>query len=489
MHWYLTRIRNSCIAAAIGRFHVDLYHMNDFHGTVAPLHLLPRVIPCCLSLHNAELQGSWPIRTTQEIDELRRVYNLKLEVIRQYVQFGEFFNLLHAGVTYLRVWQNGFGVVGVSTKQHSARSIARHPIFWGLKKIITIPYPDPTDRGVLNSDFKIHDKNFITIDRDFEANRPVMRRQAQQWAQLEQDAKAEMFVFVGCWSMQKGIDLIADVFPGILEKHQNTQLICVGPVVDLYGKFAASKLEKLALLYPGRVCLRSEVSMVPPYIFGGTEFVLIPSREEPFGAVAVEFGRKGALGIGARVGGLGSMPGWWFTIESSSSKHVINQFKTAIEAALASSPSERAVMRARARKLQFPVALWKANIDQLHETAIRLSRKKANSTKGLRATSKSCTGTASARLPFQPSLVYLSAGAGVSIPVPPSSPPSETSTCLDISLGFSETEPSALSLGPDIGLGHLAKAKAIVCKPKLLQEVPVICKDSGYGTPSPPASA
>lgn len=108
MHWYLTRIRNSCNAAAIGRFPVDLYHMNDFHGAVAPLHLLPRVIPCCLSLHDAEIQGSWPIRTAQEIDELRRVYNLKLEVIRQYVQFGEFFNLLHAGATYLgmakRVW-------------------------------------------------------------------------------------------------------------------------------------------------------------------------------------------------------------------------------------------------------------------------------------------------------------------------------------------------------------------------------------------------
>ena len=30
----------------------------------------------------------------------------------------------------------------------------------------------------------------------------------------------------------------------------------------------------------------------------GAEFALIPSRDEPFGLVAVEFGRKGALGIG-----------------------------------------------------------------------------------------------------------------------------------------------------------------------------------------------
>lgn len=177
------------------------------------------------------------------------------------------------------------------------------------------------------------------------------------------------------------------------------------------------------------------------------------------------------------------MPGWWFTIESTSPKHVISQFKTAIEAALASSPSERAGMRAQARKLRFPVALWKANIDQLHETAIRLSRKKANSTKGFKATGKSCTGTASAGLPFQPSLVYSSTGAGVPIPVPTSSPLSETSTCLDIPLGFSESEPSGLSLGPHIGLGHLAKA--IVCKSKHLQEGPVIYESLGYGTLCP----
>ena len=48
---------NSCIAEAMRRFPIDLYHINDYHGAVAPLHLLPRTIPCCLSLHNAEFQG------------------------------------------------------------------------------------------------------------------------------------------------------------------------------------------------------------------------------------------------------------------------------------------------------------------------------------------------------------------------------------------------------------------------------------------------
>ena len=53
--------------------------------------------------------------------------------------------------------------------------------------------------------------------------------------------------------MQKGIDLIADVFPAVLEQHPQTQLICIGPTIDLYGNFAALKLATMMEKYPGRV--------------------------------------------------------------------------------------------------------------------------------------------------------------------------------------------------------------------------------------------
>lgn len=127
-------------------------------------------------------------------------------------------------------------------------------------------------------------------------------------AKLDVNPKAELFVFVGRWSNQKGLDLIADCFPAVLEKHKDVQLICIGPVIDLYGKFAALKLDVMMKKYPGRVYSKPEFTALPPFIFTGAEFALIPSRDEPFGLVAVEFGRKGALGVGARVGGLGQMP-------------------------------------------------------------------------------------------------------------------------------------------------------------------------------------
>ncbi|KAG9926214.1 putative alpha 1,3 glucan synthase, partial [Aureobasidium melanogenum] len=364
---------NACIAEAIRRFEPDIYHINDYHGSAAPLYLLPETIPCCLSLHNAEFQGLWPMRTEKESDEVSRVYNLDKDTIQKYVQFGEVFNLLHAGVSYLRVHQKGFGAVGVSNK-YGARSFARYPIFWGLKEIGKLPNPDPSDTAPWSREEEAN--QVIKVDPAYEASRGELRKQAQEWAGLEVDPTAQLFVFVGRWSNQKGVDLIADVFPAILEKHKNVQLICVGP--DMYGKFAALKLGIMMKKYPKRVYSKPEFTALPPFIFSGAEFALIPSRDEPFGLVAVEFGRKGALGVGARVGGLGQMPGWWFTVESTTTAHLMHQFKSAIEDALAATTETKAMMRARSAVQRFPVQKWVEDLDKLQSTAIRIHHREAN---------------------------------------------------------------------------------------------------------------
>ena len=141
---------NQCIAEAIRRFDVDIYHINDYHGGVAALYLLGegRTVPCCLSLHNAEFQGLWPLRTNEEREEVCGVFNLSNEVVLQYVQFGSVFNLLHAAVSYLRVHQGGFGAVGVS-KKYGDRSFARYPSESFLSTLPTQVFIE--DGGVLMS--------------------------------------------------------------------------------------------------------------------------------------------------------------------------------------------------------------------------------------------------------------------------------------------------------------------------------------------------
>lgn len=116
---------------------------------------------------------------------------------------------------------------------------------------------------------------------------------------------------------------------------------------------------------------------MPDCVFGGAEFALIPSRDEPFGLVAVEFGRKGALGVGARVDGLGQMPGFWYTIESISPQHLLAQFRKAINAALMSSLEERTSMRAWSSKQRFPVAEWVRRLNALYDESIRIHKQEA----------------------------------------------------------------------------------------------------------------
>jgi alpha-1,3-glucan synthase len=204
---------NQAIAAIIRRFPtIDIYHINDYHGALAPIYLLPKIFPVCLLLHNAEFQGSWPIRTKEELKEVCSAFNISREHCQKYVQFGNTFNLLQAAASFISVHQNSVGVAGVSD-QYSKRSWARYPALWTLKHVDPLPNPDPSDIEAL--DEKPVDLVRIQIDQAAQAVRPELKRQAQEWAGIKQDPKCDLFVFVGRWSKQKGVDLIADVMPSL----------------------------------------------------------------------------------------------------------------------------------------------------------------------------------------------------------------------------------------------------------------------------------
>lgn len=186
---------NACIAEAIKRFNPDLYHINDYHGALAPLYLLPSTIPVCLSLHNAEFQGMWPLRTKGEMTEICSVFNLPKEIVKAYVQFDKVFNMLHAGASYLRQHQGGYGAVGVS-KKYGRRAFKRYPIFWGLSEIGSLPNPDPDDmddwEDVAIKECKASD--VVVIDEVAEEKRGQLRMQAQRWAGLDVDPNVSVFL-------------------------------------------------------------------------------------------------------------------------------------------------------------------------------------------------------------------------------------------------------------------------------------------------------
>jgi alpha-1,3-glucan synthase len=99
-------------------------------------------------------------------------------------------------------------VVGVSDK-YGKRSWARYPAMWTLKHVDSLPNPDPRDIEALY-EHAIAAKD-VKIDEAAEALRLEHKRQVQEWAGIKQDPHSDLFVFVGRWSKQKGVDLIADV--------------------------------------------------------------------------------------------------------------------------------------------------------------------------------------------------------------------------------------------------------------------------------------
>lgn len=115
----------------------------------APIYRLPMKLPICLCLHNADFQGQWPLRNAAETEEVCSIFNITQDACLEYVKCGSTFNLLHAASSYIRLYQNGFGVVGVS-RDYGERCRARYPIFWGLSKIEGLPNPDPSDSAPWN---------------------------------------------------------------------------------------------------------------------------------------------------------------------------------------------------------------------------------------------------------------------------------------------------------------------------------------------------
>lgn len=134
----------------------------------------------------------WSLGSEDEFTEVCALFNLSAEVSRRYVQFGTTFNLLHTAISYARKHQRGLGVVGVSS-EYGRRSLFRYPIFWGLKKVGSLPNPDPSDVALTHTS--------LGASETTTADRLENKREVQSWAGLDVDEEKQLLVFVGRWTM------------------------------------------------------------------------------------------------------------------------------------------------------------------------------------------------------------------------------------------------------------------------------------------------
>lgn len=117
---------------------------------------------------------------------------------------------------------------------------------------------------------------------------------------LKLDANTPLLAVSGRLDSQKGLDLIIETLPFLLEE-TNIQFVALGSGEQKY-KGALEQIEKK---YPGRVGLHLMTNFtLPRKIFAGADIILLPSFYEPGGIVAMEAMRYGAVPVVRATGGL-----------------------------------------------------------------------------------------------------------------------------------------------------------------------------------------
>lgn len=89
------------------------------------------------------------------------------------------------------------------------------------------------------------------------------------------------------------------------------------------------------------------------------------------------------------------MPGWYFPVESATTRHQMYQFKMAIAGALKSDYNTRAKMRSYSARQRYPVQQWKEDLEILQATSIKVHREQMIKLRNRRLGIESGTSTPS----------------------------------------------------------------------------------------------
>eukprot|EP00927_Polykrikos_kofoidii_P029254 TRINITY_DN25337_c0_g1_i1.p1 TRINITY_DN25337_c0_g1~~TRINITY_DN25337_c0_g1_i1.p1 ORF type:complete len:1790 (+),score=277.13 TRINITY_DN25337_c0_g1_i1:180-5372(+) len=355
---------NQCVAMLLDRLKPDIFHCPDFHSGMAMMYV-KRPLPVVVTLHNADYQGS--ITTQQmgwkEAEWLADIFHLDANRIKRECFIDGTFNMLKPAVEYVKSYQGGYGVCCVS-RNYAEEARQRHSLFWELPELRGIDNCMPeTER--MNS----LESHGPTDEEEYRRKKREAKLAIQREFKLNENPDARMFVFLGRWVKQKGMDIIADVTEWMLETHENSQLIMIGPVGDSYGSYTRMRMEGLMQnnRFEGRLFAYAGFLAVPPDLKLACDFCLMPSRDEPFGYVDIEFAWFGAAVLGSFRGGLGKLPGFYYLIhDSNSAQHVQESLKHAITAAMECESSILERMSINARRSSFPVETWREELRQLY---------------------------------------------------------------------------------------------------------------------------
>lgn len=269
----------------------DALHAHDWQAGLAPAYLrfeAPR-LPSLFTLHNLAFQGQFPASLFPALglpDDAFSPTGVEYYGQVGYLKAGVWFaeRITTVSPTYsaeIRTPEGGMGLDGLLR----SRAQALHGILNGLD---TEEWNPATD---------------LRLPTNYDAatahRRAANKVHLQARMGLAPDPAAPLFAFIGRLSWQKGVDLVLEALPSLLDNGAQIALLGTGDATleaRCHGATAAN---------PGRV--GSFIGFDEGFArlcYGGADSIILPSRFEPCGLGQLCALRYGAVPLVARVGGL-----------------------------------------------------------------------------------------------------------------------------------------------------------------------------------------
>jgi starch synthase len=288
----LGRVGAQLAAGAIEAYRPDAVHIHDWQAGLVPAyaHYAGRPgPPTIMTVHNLAFAGRFAPDLLTALGFPPAAYAVEgleyygsVSYLKAGLQFAD--RITTVSPTYaleIATPEGGMGFDGLLR--------ARGTRFSGILNGIDEAVWDPTDDGFLAA----------TYDVDSLADRARNTVALRRRFALDEDPQRLLVGVVSRLSWQKGLDLLLDALPGLIDRGLQFAVLGAGDA-QLEAGFTAS-----VAAHPGRIgAYVGYDENVAHLVQAGADVVLVPSRFEPCGLTQLCALRYGAIPVVARVGGL-----------------------------------------------------------------------------------------------------------------------------------------------------------------------------------------
>ena len=277
----------------------DVVHCHDWQAALVPLYLrtcfqdtdVGRAISV-LTIHNLKFQGIYDRKMIQYWSGLPDYVFNKDCMIQNWLDA----NMLKGGITYsnkVTTVSNTYAWE-IQTEEYG-EGLAEH-LRYHNNKILGIVNGIDTDIWNPATD------KLLAADYDEKLaikNKKINKKALQESLGLDVDEHKMVIGLISRLTNQKGLDLVNDVIPGIMDEH--TQVVVLGTGDSQYENTFRYYENK----YKGNFCAYIAYNEnVAHNIYAGCDALLVPSRFEPCGLTQLIAMRYGAVPIVRETGGL-----------------------------------------------------------------------------------------------------------------------------------------------------------------------------------------